>query len=156
MPPAPIPAAHAASGERGHIDIFGDDYPTADGTCVRDYVHVVDLCAAHLSALAYAGAGFRAFNLGNGAGFSVREVIAAVCAVTGREVPTRVLPRRAGDPAILVADATRVRRELGWRPRRAPLECIVADAWRWHIRGAADLHPASAITNEEFNVDIAR
>ena len=153
-----IPLALAAArGERSHIDIFGDDYPTADGTCVRDYVHVVDLCEAHLSALQYPRPGFHAFNLGNGAGFSVKEVIAAASAVSGRRIATHVQPRRLGDPAVLIADATRARRELGWRPRRAQLACIVADAWRWHMRAAADTrYVESEITNEGFNVDIAR
>ena len=145
----------AASGERASIDIFGDDYATADGTCVRDYIHVMDLCDAHLKALTYPRPGFRAFNLGNGAGFSVREVIAAVQAVTGREVPTRVRPRRAGDPAVLIADATRARRELGWRPRYTRLARIVADAWRWHTRAPRGARVTEVIPNPA-DVSMAR
>ncbi|HEY7509422.1 MAG TPA: UDP-glucose 4-epimerase GalE [Vicinamibacteria bacterium] len=128
----------AARGERGEVAIFGDDYPTPDGTCVRDYIHVSDLAAAHVLALralpaATAGApgSGRVYNLGTGAGYSVREVISTAEAVTGRRVPARIAPRRPGDPAVLVASSERIRRELGWQPRKQDLRVIVADAWRW-------------------------
>jgi UDP-glucose-4-epimerase GalE len=123
-----------AAGEPGPIEIYGDDHATPDGTCIRDYVHVDDLCTAHLAALGYLDthAGFHAFNLGNGTGCSVREVIAAVRAVTGRPVDVRVAARRAGDPARLVACSERARAVLGWRPATPTLEAIVETAWRWH------------------------
>jgi len=125
----------AASGRREAISVFGTDYDTPDGTCIRDYVHVADLCDAHLLALARLaeGKGSGRYNLGNGNGFSVREVIETARRVTGREIAVRYEPRRAGDPARLVADASLARRELGWVPRRASLETIVADAWRWEL-----------------------
>lgn len=123
----------AASGGREAIDVFGDDYETRDGTCVRDYVHVVDLAEAHLLALAYAeDGGCGAYNLGTGGGSSVLEVIASVREVTGRPVKVVVAPRRAGDPPSLVADSARARAELGWAPKRESLRLVVEDAWRWH------------------------
>lgn len=124
----------AALGTGPALKVFGDDYPTADGTCVRDYVHVDDLAQAHLLALAYMDqhAGAHAFNLGNGHGFSVREVIAAAGQVTGRPVPHAIAPRRAGDPAVLVASSDKARRELGWAPQYTELEPIIESAWRWH------------------------
>ncbi len=123
----------AASGRREAIEVFGDDYETRDGTCVRDYVHVVDLAEAHLLALAHAeGGGCGAYNLGTGGGSSVFEVIAAVREVTGRPVKVDVAPRRAGDPPSLVADSARARAELGWAPKRESLTLVVEDAWRWH------------------------
>ncbi|HET9699444.1 MAG TPA: UDP-glucose 4-epimerase GalE [Burkholderiales bacterium] len=123
----------AASGRRPHIGVFGDDYPTPDGTCVRDYIHIVDLCEAHLLALDRLMAEERslAFNLGNGTGFSVREVIEAARRVTGRPIAVTVSPRRAGDPAQLVADSARARAGLGWTPRYADLETIIDHAWSW-------------------------
>ncbi|HEX6828507.1 MAG TPA: UDP-glucose 4-epimerase GalE [Burkholderiales bacterium] len=123
----------AAAGRRPHIGVFGDDYATPDGTCIRDYIHIVDLCEAHLLALDRLMAEERsvAFNLGNGAGFSVREVIEAARRVTGRPIAEQLSPRRAGDPARLVADSTRARAELGWRPGYADLETIIAHAWAW-------------------------
>ena len=121
-----------AVGARDAVEVFGDDYPTADGTAVRDYIHVLDLADAHVRALeALEPARAKAYNLGNGAGASVAEVIEAVRDVTGCEVPTRSGPRRAGDPPVLVADASLAQRALGWRPRRPRLHDIVADAWRW-------------------------
>ncbi|WP_312346956.1 UDP-glucose 4-epimerase GalE [Stenotrophomonas acidaminiphila] len=116
------------------LKIFGGDYPTPDGTCIRDYVHVEDLAQAHLLALDYLDAhpGAHAFNLGNGRGFSVREVIAAASAVTGRAVPWEMAPRRAGDPAVLVASSRRAQAELGWSPAWTDLEAIIDSAWRWH------------------------
>ncbi|HEX6970666.1 MAG TPA: UDP-glucose 4-epimerase GalE [Limnochordia bacterium] len=132
-----------ALGRRPAVDVFGTDYPTPDGTCVRDYVHVCDLADAHLRALRalLGGAGPAAYNLGNGTGFSVREVIEAAEAVTGRAIPWRAAPRRAGDPAVLVASAEKVRAELGWRPQIPALSDIVATAWEWrrtHPDGYAD------------------
>ncbi|MFI9026438.1 UDP-glucose 4-epimerase GalE [Streptomyces sp. NPDC053560] len=119
-----------AQGRREHISVFGDDYPTPDGTCVRDYIHVADLADAHLLALDAATAGEHLIcNLGNGNGFSVREVIETVRKVTGHPVPEVVAPRRGGDPAVLVASAQTATDRLGWQPRRADLSGIVADAW---------------------------
>lgn len=122
-----------ALGQRQRITIFGDDYPTPDGTCVRDYVHVDDLGAAHVLALdrLAPGTGLR-LNLGTGRGHSVREVIDACRRVTGRPIEADVGPRRPGDPAELVADARRARAELGWEPQYVELDAIVATAWRWH------------------------
>jgi UDP-glucose 4-epimerase len=112
------------------VQIFGTDYPTPDGTAVRDYIHIEDLAAAHLLALEGAQAGtHRIFNLGNGNGFSVREVIDAARAVTGCEIPVVEAPRRAGDPPMLVAASGRIRAELGWEPRKPALSDMVADAW---------------------------
>ncbi|HEY2223099.1 UDP-glucose 4-epimerase GalE [Actinomycetospora sp.] len=119
-----------ALGEREHVSMFGDDWPTPDGTCVRDYIHVDDLAAAHLLALTGAEAGGHLVcNLGNGTGFSVREVVEACRRVTGHPIPAIVAPRRAGDPAVLVASAQRARARLGWAPERGDLDGIVADAW---------------------------
>jgi UDP-glucose 4-epimerase len=124
----------AALGTGPGLQVFGDDWPTPDGTCVRDYVHVDDLAQAHALALAYmdAHAGAHAFNLGNGAGFSVREVIAAAEAASGRAIPCTMQPRRAGDPAVLVAASDRARSELGWQPEHATLAPILESALRWH------------------------
>ncbi len=124
-----------ALGKRDFISVYGDDYPTPDGTCVRDYIHVADLAEAHLLALTAATAGEHLVcNLGNGNGFSVREVIETVRKVTGHEIPEVVTGRRAGDPAILVASAARAHERLGWRPARADLTDIVADAWEFARR----------------------
>jgi len=115
--------------------IFGDDYPTPDGTCVRDYVHVVDLAQAHvlaLDTLAREEPGGKQFNLGNGRGFSVREVVDTIEHVTGKRPPTRAAPRRAGDPAVLVASSDRIAEQLGWRAEFPALEQIVQTAWDWH------------------------
>jgi UDP-glucose 4-epimerase len=129
----------AASGRRPSISVFGTDYDTPDGTCIRDYIHVVDLCDAHLAAIEWMNANDRsgAFNLGNGQGFSVQEVIATAERVCQRPIPVVHSARRAGDAARLVADAALARRELGWRPRYAALETIVDHAWRWerHVTG---------------------
>ncbi|GAB2748100.1 UDP-glucose 4-epimerase GalE [Salinifilum aidingensis] len=123
-------------GQREHVQIFGEDWPTADGTCVRDYIHVVDLADAHLLALQQAAPGtHRIYNLGNGTGFSVRQVLDTCRAVTGHDIPAHVAPRRAGDPATLVAASDAARNELGWRPRRADLDVIVRDAWQFAQRG---------------------
>ena len=126
----------AAAGLREAITVFGSDYPTPDGTCIRDYIHVTDLADAHVKALAALEGPepFRALNLGNGQGFSVSEVIAAVERVTGRKVPVRRGARRAGDPASLVADAARAAAALAWTPRHARLDDIVRTAWDWHVK----------------------
>lgn len=124
-----------ALGTRESISVYGDDYPTPDGTCVRDYIHVGDLAEAHLLALKAAVTGEHLVcNLGNGSGFSVREVIEAVRTVTGHPVPEVAAPRRAGDPAVLVASAATARERLGWSPSRADLAGIVADAWAFARR----------------------
>jgi UDP-glucose-4-epimerase GalE len=126
----------AAAGRRPAVTVFGTDYPTADGTAIRDYIHVCDLARAHVLALQHLlenGATI-AVNLGTGQGASVRQVIDMVRSVTGREVPARDAPRRAGDPSILVADATKARETLGWAPERSDLATIVTDAWRWHSK----------------------
>lgn len=128
----------AASGRRSHIDVFGQDYDTPDGTCIRDYVHIVDLCDAHLRALdrLRAGGQSSAYNLGNGNGFSVKEVIEASERVAGMPIARQYAGRRAGDPARLVADSRLARAELGWQPRYADLETIVRHAWAWECRTA--------------------
>ncbi|HEX7004916.1 MAG TPA: UDP-glucose 4-epimerase GalE [Trueperaceae bacterium] len=124
-----------AQGHRQRIEVFGDDYETPDGTNVRDYIHVCDLAEAHVLAVeALAEGEQRAYNLGNGQGFSVLEVIEACRRVTGCEIPAKVVARRAGDPAILVADSRRIGRELGWRATRPALEEIVSSAWEWRLR----------------------
>ena len=122
-----------ASGRRAAIGLFGTDYDTPDGTCIRDYVHVTDLCEAHWLALQalLAGATSDAYNLGNGAGFSVREVIDTARRVSGRDIPVIEQPRRAGDPPRLVADATRAKSALHWQPRYADLETIIEHAWNY-------------------------
>ncbi|MGN6512640.1 MAG: UDP-glucose 4-epimerase GalE [Lysobacteraceae bacterium] len=127
-------ALRAALGQGPALSVFGDDYPTPDGTCVRDYIHVDDLAQAHELALGYMDAqpGAHAFNLGNGQGFSVREVIAMAGQVSGRPVPWSVAPRRPGDPAVLVASSAKAREVLGWVPAYARLEQILETAWRWH------------------------
>jgi UDP-glucose 4-epimerase len=123
----------AASGRKADIQVFGRDYDTPDGTCIRDYIHIVDLCAAHALAISYLcnGGVSERFNLGNGAGFSVQQVIDAVEKVTEKTVHVVDAPRRAGDPARLVADSTHARAQLGWQPVFADLETIVAHAWAW-------------------------
>ncbi|HMD97567.1 MAG TPA: UDP-glucose 4-epimerase GalE [Terriglobia bacterium] len=124
-----------ALGQQEHISIFGTDYPTPDGTCVRDYIHVSDLATAHLLALDGLEQRDRLiYNLGNGRGFSVREVIQVAREVTGRPIPAVESPRREGDPAVLVASSEKIRRELGWKPKRAELRSIVSSAWEWHRR----------------------
>jgi len=123
----------AASGRRESVSIFGNDYDTPDGTCIRDYIHVMDLCAAHLLAMRrlISGKGSGRYNLGNGHGYSVQQVIDAAREVTGMDIKVSMEPRRAGDPARLVADSTLARTELGWKPERAELKRIIADAWSW-------------------------
>lgn len=122
-----------AAGRRAQIAVYGRDYPTPDGTCIRDYIHVVDLCSAHLLALQRLmdGGDSDCFNLGNGAGFSVQEVIDSARRITGRRIEVLDAPRRAGDPARLVADPAKAHALLGWTPRHAQLDTIIETAWRW-------------------------
>ncbi|MBA3689140.1 MAG: UDP-glucose 4-epimerase GalE [Chloroflexi bacterium] len=125
-----------AAGEATHVQIFGQDYPTPDGTCIRDFIHVRDLAAAHLRALEVTGEGdpsFEVYNLGSAAGFSVREVVEAARKVTGRAIPARVVKRRTGDPPVLVASSRRARLALGWHPEHSKLEQMLADAWSWKL-----------------------
>ncbi|SDF71441.1 UDP-glucose 4-epimerase GalE [Sporolituus thermophilus] len=123
-----------ALGQRPAVDIYGTDYPTPDGTCIRDYIHVTDLAVAHVLAIEHlaAGGGSKIYNLGSETGFSVRQVIERAKAITGVDFPVRQAPRRAGDPAVLVASSARIRRELGWQPVLSDLDTIIATAWRWH------------------------
>ena len=122
------------NGQREAISIFGDDYPTPDGTCIRDYIHVCDLAQAHILALDYllAGRENNVFNLGNGVGFSVREVIECARKVTGHPIPAEMAPRRSGDPAQLIASSKKAMEVLGWKPEQNDLETIIASAWNWH------------------------
>lgn len=124
-----------AIGRSQFVTIFGEDYETNDGTCIRDYIHVSDLADAHVLALKAleAGSDTDAFNLGNGRGYSVREIIATVAVVTGKSIPSKIGPRRAGDPGVLVADATKATRVLGWRPKYGTLDSILRHAWTWHV-----------------------
>jgi UDP-glucose 4-epimerase len=122
-----------ALGRRASISIYGDDYPTPDGTCIRDYIHVVDLADAHILALnALEQRDRLILNLGNGSGFSVKEVVEAARRVTGHPIPVELKPRRPGDPARLVASSERAKKELGWQPRFPELDQILASAWEWH------------------------
>jgi UDP-glucose 4-epimerase len=122
-----------AQGKRDDVVIFGNDYPTPDGTCVRDYIHVEDLADAHILALRALDAGSRRYNLGSGKGYSVQEVVDVAEAVTGREIVAKIGPRRPGDPAVLVAGSEKIRQELNWRPRYTKLEEIIASAWQWRL-----------------------
>ena len=126
----------AAQGERDNIAVFGNDYPTKDGTCVRDYIHVSDLAQAHALSLDYlrAGNASTAINLGNGKGYSVLEVVEAARAVTGCEIAIEMQERRAGDPSHLVADAAKAGAVLGWKPQHAELSEIISSAWKWHTK----------------------
>lgn len=127
----------AASGRRPSISVFGRDYDTPDGTCIRDYIHIQDLCSAHWLALQSLmnGADSQAYNLGNGNGFSVQEVIDTACRVTGRAIKVVDGPRRAGDPARLVADSRLAREKLRWQPKYSDLSTIIEHAWKWETRG---------------------
>lgn len=133
---------HAAAGMRPDIQIFGGDHPTRDGTCIRDYIHVVDLASAHILALGILDERSAIYNLGcGGEGYSVQEVVEAAREVTGREIATRIVPRRAGDPAVLIASSEKIRDELGWQPRFQDLRKIVDSSWEWltsHPRGYGD------------------
>ena len=123
-----------ALGQRESISIFGDDYPTDDGTCIRDYIHVEDLIAAHFLALKYLqnGGESNIFNLGSNKGFSVKEIIEAARTVTGHELPAKIAPKRAGDPSTLIASSEKAKRILGWEPKRNSIQTIIDDAWNWH------------------------
>jgi len=122
----------AATGQRAHVEVYGEDYPTRDGTCVRDYIHVIDLARAHIAALSILDERSVVYNLGcGGEGYTVKEVIAAAREVTGREIPVRTGPRRVGDPAVLIASSEKIRRELGWSPRFQDLRAIIESAWKW-------------------------
>lgn len=122
------------NGKRESISIYGDDYDTKDGTCVRDYIHVTDLAQAHILAVEYLVKGNESnvFNLGNGVGFTVKEVIETAREVTGHNIPSVVVPRRAGDPAVLIASSEKAKTILGWKPENTKLESIIASAWKWH------------------------
>lgn len=147
-------ALQVASGRLDALEVHGTDYPTPDGTCLRDYVHVHDICAAHLLAMERLarGGGSARYNLGTGRGHSVREVIAAVRRVTGHAIPTSEGPRRPGDPARLVADGSLARRELGWAPRYPGLDDMIAHAWAWeHAQGGTEGAQAGA-----RSVEVAR
>ena len=132
----------AAHGTRANVQIFGDDYPTRDGTCVRDYIHVIDLARAHILALNILGERSAIFNLGcGGDGYTVKEVVDAAREVTGREIATRTVERRAGDPGVLIASSDRIRQELGWAPKFQDLKLIIQSAWDWlqaHPKGYAN------------------
>jgi UDP-glucose 4-epimerase len=121
-----------ALGKRDHVTIFGDDYATRDGTCVRDYIHVIDLAQAHILALRALERGSRVYNLGNGQGFTVKEVIETAREITGHPIPAEIGPRRPGDPATLIASSDRIRRELGWKPQYPEIRDIIGSAWKWH------------------------
>ena len=125
----------AALGKRDHITVFGTDYPTPDGTCIRDYVHVVDLVSAHVLAIeSLADGDGNFFNLGIGRGYSVLEILESAKKVTGREIPVKYGPRRQGDPAVLYANSDKSQQELGWKPRFTEIDEIIASAWNWHNR----------------------
>ena len=124
----------AAAGERAHVEIYGDDYPTSDGTCIRDYIHVVDLARAHILALDGLSERSAIYNLGcGGDGYSVRQVIETARRVTGKEIPVRIGPRRSGDPAVLIASSDKIKSELGWKPEFQDLELIIRSAWNWML-----------------------
>ena len=121
-----------ALGQRPNVEIYGTDYETPDGTCIRDYIHIVDLARAHILALGATASGF--YNLGTGGGSSVREVIAACRKITGRKIETIEKPRRPGDPARLIASSEKIKKELGWQPQFQSLDAIVESAWKWHLK----------------------
>jgi UDP-glucose 4-epimerase len=128
-----IPAAmQAALGQRKDFTLFGNDYPTEDGTCIRDYIHVLDLAQAHILALNNSQEGFKAYNVGTNHGFSVLEIIQMIKKISGVDFPTPFSPRRAGDPARLIAKAEKIKKELGWEPKYSDLETIIKSAWQWH------------------------
>lgn len=140
----------AAQGKRTHISVFGDDYDTPDGTCIRDYIHVTDLGSAHLAALDYLqrGGNSTAINLGNGQGYSVLEVIETARRITGKEIAVKMEARRAGDPSRLVADARKAREVLGWNPQYPDLETIVRTAWKWHEARPSGYTPSHTILEQ--------
>ncbi len=136
-------ACETAAGKRGHIDVFGTDYPTSDGTCVRDYIHVTDLARAHIAALHHLRRGGESdvFNCGYGRGFSVLEVIEAVKRACGHDFEVRLAPRRPGDPAMIIAATDKIRRDLGWRPKYDDLDVIVRQALKWEERLSHESRP---------------
>lgn len=121
-----------AAGKAEHVNVFGEDYPTPDGTCVRDYIHVIDLADAHILALNVMERRSEVYNLGYGSGYSVAEVVEMSRQVTDRRIPTEAAPRRAGDPPVLIASPDKIMRDLGWNPRHSELDRIIESAWRWH------------------------
>ncbi len=121
-----------AAGKAEHVKVFGEDYPTPDGTCVRDYIHVIDLADAHILALNVMERRSEIYNLGYGSGYSVAEVVEMSRQVTGLRIPTEAAPRRAGDPPVLIASPDKIMRDLGWNPRHSELDQIIESAWRWH------------------------
>ncbi len=121
-----------ALGKRDKVTIFGDDYPTRDGTCVRDYIHIIDLAQAHILALRALDQGSRVYNLGNGQGFTVKEVIETAREITGHPIPAEIGARRPGDPAVLIASSDKIRRELDWKPQYPDVHDIIESAWKWH------------------------
>lgn len=121
-----------AAGTAEHVNVFGEDYPTPDGTCVRDYIHVIDLAEAHILALNVMERRSEIYNLGYGSGYSVAEVVEMSRQVTGRRIQTEAAPRRAGDPPVLIASSDKIMRDLGWNPRHSELDRIIESAWRWH------------------------
>lgn len=122
-----------AAGKAEHVNVFGEDYPTPDGTCMRDYVHVIDLADAHILALNVMERRSEIYNLGYGSGYSVAEVVEMARQVTGRRISTEAAPRRAGDPPVLIASPDKIMRDLGWNPRHSELDRIIESAWRWHL-----------------------
>jgi UDP-glucose 4-epimerase len=125
-------ALQVAAGTREFVEVYGDDYPTPDGTCVRDYIHVIDLARAHILALGALDQGSRIYNLGcGGAGYSVNDVLATAREVTGKDIRATVAARRAGDPSALIASSEKIKRELGWKPQFQDLRVIIESAWRW-------------------------
>jgi UDP-glucose 4-epimerase len=121
-----------ALGQKDHVEIYGTDYPTPDGTCIRDYIHILDLAQAHMLALSAPQSA--KYNLGTGGGTSVREIIATCEKITGKKIPVVEKPRRAGDPPRLIAGSEKVRAELGWKPQYQDVEKIIASAWAWHVK----------------------
>lgn len=122
-----------AAGEATHVNVFGEDYPTPDGTCIRDYIHVIDLADAHILALNVMERRSEVYNLGYGSGYSVAEVVEMSRQITGRRISTESAPRRAGDPPVLIASPDKIMRDLGWNPRHSELDRIIESAWRWHL-----------------------
>lgn len=122
-----------AAGKAEHVNVFGEDYPTPDGTCVRDYIHVIDLADAHVLALNVLERRSEVYNLGYGSGYSVAEVVEMARQVTSRRIPTEAAPRRAGDPPVLIASPDKIMRDLGWNPRHSELDRIIESAWRWYV-----------------------
>jgi UDP-glucose 4-epimerase len=147
----------AAMGRRAVVEVYGDDYPTRDGTCVRDYIHVVDLARAHVLALGILGERSRIYNIGcGGEGYTVQEVIEAAREVTGLEIPVKVGPRRAGDPAVLVASSEAIRGELGWSPAMQDLRQIIASAWTWMQEHPAGYEDYSMWANASVRINAER